>query len=382
MGVAVRGLRPVEVILLGYKRVEPCKNQSRIFGSGLLPVMPLVVALLILLLQFGSSLSGLAGWHSNTLYAVGPKLVNPVGPDVWHAKSVMCNIIFIKVYKCGSSTNGGVARRIARAYNLGGVSEFLTRHIRDNITLRNPQLCRVHANHIEADEIVPTMYPGGIIPNDTLLYTFIREPGDRAVSWYFYKCVSKGTAGISDKAIIPALSEVRNTIFQYIKPFKTIKDHPEEIHSILQTYDFIGLVERQDESLVVMKLLWGLDLNDILYASSKVSGSYDDQGYYVYPSNLSPTTKAFIANEFRQMNDLDYQLYDQVNQRLDATIKYLEPAFSATLKKFQAMKDKAAQQCHPTPKYDQQTGLQTDPSKRNCLWNDNGCAFECLDTIS
>ena len=339
-------------------------------------MMPLVVALLILLLQFGSSLSGLAGWHSNTLYAVGPKLVNPVGPDVWHAKSVMCNIIFIKVYKCGSSTNGGVARRIARAYNIGGVSDH------DRLAVQKPQLCRVHANHIAADEIVPTMFRGGKIPNDTLLYTFIREPAGRAVSWYFHTRVSRRTAGISDKAIIPALKKMTNSIFKYVKPFKTIKNRSEDIASILQMYDFIGLVERQDESLVVMKLLWGLDLNDILYASSKVSGSYDDQGYYVYPSNLSPTTKAFIANEFRQMNDLDYQLYDQVNQRLDATIKYLEPAFSATLKKFQAMKDKAAQQCHPTPKYDQQTGLQTDPSKRNCLWNDNGCAFECLDTIS
>ncbi len=40
----------------------------------------------------------------------------------------------------------------------------------------------------------------------------------------------------------------------------------------MSLYHFIGVAERFDESLVVMKHLFNLTMSDILYVSSKVSG--------------------------------------------------------------------------------------------------------------
>jgi hypothetical protein len=42
----------------------------------------------------------------------------------------------------------------------------------------------------------------------------------------------------------------------------------------MEDYDFIGMVERMDESLVIMKMLLQLDMNDILYLSAKHGGGY------------------------------------------------------------------------------------------------------------
>lgn len=218
-------------------------------------------------------------------------------------------------------------------------------------------------------------------PKNSILYTFIRDPGKRKLSEYFHFHVSRGQAGISDNAIIPALNGTANTIFHYIKPFRWINESEKGIHSILETYDFIGLVEREDESLVAMVLLWGLNIKDVLYVSSKSFGSYDDIGFFIFPAVVSPRTEAFIANDFQNKNSLDFMLYDQVNERLDDTIKKLGDKFHTELEKFQSMRKRANYKCHAIANFDKRSGQPTKPADRNCLWNDNGCAYRCLDDL-
>jgi hypothetical protein len=48
------------------------------------------------------------------------------------------------------------------------------------------------------------------------------------------------------------------------------------VMEIIDQFDFIALVERMDESLVVMKLLFGLEDKDMIVLSAKSSGGYDD----------------------------------------------------------------------------------------------------------
>ena len=50
-----------------------------------------------------------------------------------------------------------------------------------------------------------------------------------------------------------------------------------KVRHVIQEYDFIGIVERIDESLVIIKILLNLQLTDILLPSGgevKQSGSY------------------------------------------------------------------------------------------------------------
>lgn len=294
---------------------------------------------------------------------------------IWPERRVTCNIIFIKVPKCGSSTNGGIARRIGRHYKLGGVFEY------DSEEFQKSHLCRVHANHVAANEILGKMFQNSEPRNNTNLYTFLRDPGKRALSEYFHFQVSRGISGISDSVIIPALNETRNKIFHYIKPYTNTDESGEGIRSILETYDFIGLVEREEESLVAMKILWNLNMRDILFINSKSSGSYDDTGHFIYPATISPKTESFIAEGFREKNLIDFQLYEEVHRKLDATIKRLGSSFHIELKNFQSIRRRAEEKCQGIPNFDRVTGRPTNPADRNCLWNDNGCAYTCLDTV-
>jgi hypothetical protein len=114
----------------------------------------------------------------------------------------MCTEIFIKIHKCGSSTNGGVAREFGFHRNLSGVGSQesgLTRCTKE-------EECRVHANHgkaslfencrLESDASVKANKSGftglNAIPLATeravrpksLLWTVIRDPRTRAYSHY------------------------------------------------------------------------------------------------------------------------------------------------------------------------------------------------------
>ena len=73
-----------------------------------------------------------------------------------------------------------------------------------------------------------------------------------------------------------------------------------QIDKILDNYDFIGVTDRFDESLVVLQLLLGLETSDILYLSSKKSGNYDDgfNGMFLAKSlngiTLTPRRKMYL----------------------------------------------------------------------------------------
>ena len=54
-----------------------------------------------------------------------------------------------------------------------------------------------------------------------------------------------------------------------------IQNATDQVKRVFQEYDFIGVSERFDESLVAMQLLLGIDVGDILYISSNVHGGYD-----------------------------------------------------------------------------------------------------------
>ena len=192
-------------------------------------------------------------------------------------------------------------------------------------------LCRVHANHKPAKTLNDVVFNAGKKRFNTLAYTFIRDPAKRAVSEYFHFKVSRRGAGITNDKVIEAIKGTKNFITNYIKFSANKSVDRDDVSDILNVYDFVGIVERQDECLVVMKLLWGLDYKDILYLSSKSSGAYDCQGFYIYPSLISPKTERFLKEDFIVKNTLDYLLYQAAERKLDATINVFGTYFHESL---------------------------------------------------
>jgi hypothetical protein len=57
---------------------------------------------------------------------------------------------------------------------------------------------------------------------------------------------------------------------------KTTEDCIQTANNIIPDYNFIGILELLDESLVVLTMLLDVQLGDALYLDSKCLGSYDD----------------------------------------------------------------------------------------------------------
>lgn len=128
----------------------------------------------------------------------------------------------------------------------------------------------------------------------------------------------------------------------------TIIHHSEElmtrVSQILQEYNFIGVVERFDESLVALSFLLGLSLGDIMYAKTqKHAGSYEifygpARCIKLVEKNLSSEWEEFLqSNEWKAQIAGDELLYTSVNESLDKTIDEVigRDAFEKRMKTFE-----------------------------------------------
>lgn len=187
-------------------------------------------------------------------------------------------LLFAKVHKAASSTLSGINLRIASHHNCASTKQ-------------------------EHDDSSNLRYRDR---TKSFLYASIRDPAQRALSWQMY-ILSNHDQEITSEHLMTMFKQkvyfvkatkdsedFRNEAgaqVGYLHPFKLPQQRPLwdslepdliqnitlaqlRVKQILDFYDFILLVERLDESLVVLQLLLGLDATDIVYVSSKQSGGY------------------------------------------------------------------------------------------------------------
>jgi hypothetical protein len=157
---------------------------------------------------------------------------------------------------------------------------------------------------------------------------------------------------------------------------------------LLARHSFAAVVERMDESLVVMKLLFDLDDGDIVVLASKKSGGYDDGKskhgcVMVQKAFTTPEVDEFIRTNFTQDN-YDYLLYAAVNRSLDLTIDALgRERVQEQVRKYRTLKHLAETSCQDEvvfPCSDDGT-RQIEASLDSCYWNDAGCGHSCVDRV-
>eukprot|EP00934_Nitzschia_sp_Nitz4_P005149 Nitzschia sp. Nitz4//scaffold56_size114212//84467//87188//NITZ4_003962-RA/size114212-augustus-gene-0.86-mRNA-1//-1//CDS//3329554742//5139//frame0 len=172
----------------------------------------------------------------------------------------------------------------------------------------------------------------------------LRDPGSRALSEYYHFKVSRNGAATDDELVLPFLSEDRNSTFRLVRVNEKEFDWADALEqfqgsipdwfliqrTVMEPYNFIGLVERRDESLAVMKLLWNMSMSNFVAMSAKISGGYDGGRYkntcfkiQKAPQPLpSSWSSSYISSGFHE-NNLDWVLYSMVNRTLDKTIESL-----------------------------------------------------------
>lgn len=160
-------------------------------------------------------------------------------------------------------------------------------------------------------------------------------------------------------------------------------------NQIIEDYDFIGITERFDESIVVLMMLLNLSFPDILHLNSKSTGGFDDGN----SGRCTIIQKSSISDRMRQVFDspawrkhIYYEelLYKAANRSLDLTIEQLarqeveknviifKDAQSMVMKR---CADKAIFPC-------MKKGAPLPPGKTNSLYRDSACGTPCIDQVA
>jgi hypothetical protein len=285
-------------------------------------------------------------------------------------------LLFVKEMKTGSSTMAGVTIRIAR--NVGR-----------RLFGKKFRLCKLRFDHTSASKLDY----GNRNKKKSFLFTVIREPTSRAISQFFHFHVSREKVEPSDANFQHTLLKYPYLDHYYLRDLSMkrfiprINDTITVVNDILSEYNFIGITERLDESLVALQMILGLETNDLLYLKAKGNGGYDDAATqnrtctYIVPSFLSPGMKDFFASqEWNNRIAGDTLLYNAADASLDLTINQLgREEFNTKLQSFRETLALAEKTCTNVRFPCSESGQINN--RTDCLWLDSGCGVHCLDKI-
>eukprot|EP00980_Cylindrotheca_fusiformis_P009839 scaffold2177_cov115-Cylindrotheca_fusiformis.AAC.4 len=312
-------------------------------------------------------------------------------------------LLYNKIPKAASSTTSGINLRIS--HNVA--ARYSASH-----------RCTSYEHHIQRAGLVKRAF--GLRERDkSFLYSSVRDPASQAISHIFFSAISRNGIEPTDDNIMKLLHRVGHqagplsngqggfqveylteypiapgSAWQNATPNQVID--PDAVHRnvkrILDDYDFFISVERFDESIVVMQLLLGLEASDILYLSSKKSGtsyspSIDKSKCFLLQTPFTSTAvaKHLASDEWYAKQYGDYVLVETVRQSLDLTIQALgEDKFQQAMDTFLKLKEQATEACSDAADFlcSDEGVVQLSLAKESCYEKDWGCGYKCLDNFT
>ena len=305
--------------------------------------------------------------------------------------SLGVNIVFVKVFKAASTTTAGVVRRLAYRHGLSGFNESGW----EQSVIREPG---VFANHMSREGMTASLR---YLRLPVLFVTMIRHPAERCLSQFYHFTISmhgltvKGN-GTRDK--LSALRGCRDEQFKYMRAAAT-----DSIEKVWGAYAFIGVAHRYPESALMLARACGGTDADALYLDAKVADgrpAYFSSHHYNFSRHLPLSdepreVQAYaMSDDFRRANSRDLALLHKGEARIESWVSL--PNNAKALRAFQAMHARVVAQCdagdfcstkpqrgvmHGTAsgrRLDQGC-VGKDP---RCLWGDNGCGYQCMDSIA
>ena len=337
-------------------------------------------------------------------------------------RSKPSGLLYNKMPKAASSTTAGIILRISDGYSIrhfGGVEGKNGTHAVGEVPPCPNQVS--HRPNYSAGRAYGNRLP---YPQSMLLST-VRDPAGRALSRLYFQEVSQQQHAPTDANMLQWLRQKTNSQFGAISPgmggFQLaylslgaigkdtawVADRPEDVieplavhenvRRVVSDYDLLLVVERYDESLVVMQLLLGLDPSDIAYLRSKSAGGYfysergvgkDGIGQCVklVPAVASEAVRAHLDGpEWHSANYGDYLLREAASQSLDLTIDNVlgRKRFDEALQSFRSLCALAEDRCTSEAIFPCSSDgtPQVERSRESCYEKDWGCGAQCLDDV-
>mmetsp|Transcript_69040 Transcript_69040/g.140381 ORF Transcript_69040/g.140381 Transcript_69040/m.140381 type:complete len:450 (-) Transcript_69040:800-2149(-) len=241
----------------------------------------------------------------------------------------------------------------------------------------------------------------------SFLWSVVREPVSRLVSKYYHYAHIERTDDTWQNTLFRSQNYVLNSEIQdygyyfrslavqrKINPYE--KEHEADTRELLESYDFLGVSERMDESLAVLKIILNLDLRDVIHLPKpRATPKNSTKGNIDYYENwrkkeCRPVPKPevttgmkqwFHSEEFEAYIEADVIFYKAVNASLDRTISELGPELvEKTVKQIRWAQKAAEEECRSVRFPCSSEGefqIETD-----CFFSDIGCGNDCLDRLS
>jgi len=165
-------------------------------------------------------------------------------------------------------------------------------------------------------------------PTEFLPFTIMRNPNERLVSFWAYLKDLHNTPNATISAVLTGM--LPNSMYRLLAPADSdLNDEATTMeaiqHSLRSSFSLVGLTERFEESLLLLKRQGIID--DISFRKHKVLASerpsFDD-----LPTN--------VQQEISQHNRLDQQLYDFAQELFEENLRQQDESFWVELEEFKA----------------------------------------------
>lgn len=327
-------------------------------------------------------------------------------------------LMLIKVPKSASSTAAAVVLRIqhrhhcrvrwkhGRAVNLlpgflaaaGSTTTAATVHDEDN----------ENDNYRNAKQVPAVVHDR----NNIFLVAPVRAPESRALSSvYFHQisfhAASRAAAAAMPKTKTPAdgfvLKHLNQIPSNYITDYVSLRqDETDRYHAnknntvalqdyvrgIVASYDFFLVVDRMDESLVVLSLLTDVPIETMLTSilPSKRGGTWYYSGKQcialVAPVVTAELQQYFQSIPWKAAHAADRLLYRAASTSLDRTIAAMDqPLFQSTMTNFQRLQTMIQRTCQNETYFPCRSDgtPQLALAATSCYARDFGCGYPCID---
>ena len=313
-------------------------------------------------------------------------------------KATEDGLLYIKIEKSASTTLASIAIRTAIAI----AEKTQANNTREDGTLA-PRVCKFRGtSHLWSKRSRPFELRDR---GQGFLWKFLKNPTKVHLSIYLFFMVDWKDEEFGEESFLEYFNHTfffggfnrfflsesvsRKATKELKEISKSSDDHVQEFaRNLTNNLDFIGIVERMDESLVLLSIMLDLEVTDVLYSNAKVSGNWMRKSgkgpcrKIGEPRPLLPAMQNFLDSKYwSDKIKLDNALYDAVNKRLDATIDLVgRDVFDAKMEEFLKAKQRVTEYCSGKIVVEcTAEGVVTATKERTkCYVGDIGCGFECL----
>lgn len=268
---------------------------------------------------------------------------------------------FVKVPKVGGSTLAGIFRAIAAHYGIHvidpkpGLSDVTDKRFTQSIHM----LSQLGSKYIGIANHMP--YHNISFPGPVLRFTAVRDPIDRSISHFYFRCSLKRLLDECQKDEAGLMKFLRSVENNYQTQYAFAGHFDGDL------YDFIFVTERMDESLVAFKVAFGLSWRDIAYLPSKI---LNDK--YETFSEMPLQKQRQVSQILSPKIESDLAFHSYASRRLNETIAeidsfYGQGTYQRQLECFKHVIEEVGRTC-------------SDGHFEN-RWKDNGKNFRCIDSI-